>query len=552
MSTETDIEIRIEDLEFEPPGAGSWELDLTHYPRPAARFIAEPSATYEEPMARGFIESLRRYGLLILNPEYRFVNGFAYRSIRPAPDEEVPARLESAARAFETKLWREDLRLWDEELKPASIRAHLALQALDPRRLADEALLEHLAECYAHLQRMFVQHYRFVAPVFVPGGDFLVQGSELSGVSPAELLVLMRGSAPISAGAEDGLEHLAAKIRDDSRAAAILGSDDPAAEILAALRRQPGRVGTAGREYLQMVECRLVDGFEVGCPCAFELPELLVKAIRSAVAGIDRDGDVEEARERILARVPASDRERFDELLKEARQTYRLRDERSVYSSIWAMGLMRRSILAAGERLVAEGRIEQADHLVDATYDEIVSMLRGGNGPSAGRLAELSRFRATYTAADAPPALGEPPPAPPSLEQLPEPAARALRAVGTCIGLVFTDSDAESGANVVRGLPASPGVYEGTARVLQGPHELDRLEQGDVLVTGSTSEAFNVVLPLLGALVTDNGGLLAHAAIVSREYGIPGVVGSRDATRVIADGARVRVDGTAGEVSVLA
>jgi pyruvate,water dikinase len=551
MSTETSLEIRIEDLEFKPPSPGSWELDLTHYPRPAARFITEPAASYEEPMSRGFTDSLRRYGLLILKPEYRFVNGFAYRCIRPAPEEEIPERFENAARAFETKLWREDLRRWDEELKPASIRAHLALQSIDPRHLDDEALLVHLADCYAHMQRMFVQHYRFVAPVFVPGGDFLVQGSELSGVPPAELLVLMRGSAPISAGAEDGLDRLAATIRADRAAAAILASDDLATEILAALRARPGAVGGAAHAYLQMVECRLIDGFEVGCPCAFELPEVLVKAIRSAVAGVARDGDVGDERERIRSRVPTSERERFDQLLEEARHTYRLRDERSVYSSIWAMGLMRRAILAAGGRLAEERRIEQPDHLVDASYDEIVSMLREGDGPTAAELAARSRFRAMYTAADAPTLLGDPPPPPPSLEQLPEPAARALRAVGTCIGLLFADSEAESEATVVRGLPASPGVYEGTARVLRGPDELDRLEQGDVLVTGSTSEAFNVALPLLGALVTDNGGLLAHAAIVSREYGIPGVVGSRDATRIIADGARVRVDGGAGEVWVL-
>lgn len=104
---------------------------------------------------------------------------------------------------------------------------------------------------------------------------------------------------------------------------------------------------------------------------------------------------------------------------------------------------------------------------------------------------------------------------------------------------------------MVRGLSASPGIYEGTARVLGGPDELDRLGQGDVLVAGSTSEAFNVVLPLVGAIVTDSGGLLSHPAIVSREFGIPGVVGTSDATRLIADGARVRVDGGAGEVTVL-
>ncbi|MDN5795772.1 MAG: hypothetical protein L0H79_08470 [Intrasporangium sp.] len=66
-----------------------------------------------------------------------------------------------------------------------------------------------------------------------------------------------------------------------------------------------------------------------------------------------------------------------------------------------------------------------------------------------------------------------------------------------------------------------------------------------------TSPYFNVVLPLLGAIVTDRGGQLSHAAIVAREYGIPGVVGTRDATMTIPDGVRVRVDGTTGEVRLL-
>jgi pyruvate,water dikinase len=72
-----------------------------------------------------------------------------------------------------------------------------------------------------------------------------------------------------------------------------------------------------------------------------------------------------------------------------------------------------------------------------------------------------------------------------------------------------------------------------------------------VLVTRSTSPYFNVVLPLIGALVTDRGGQLCHAAIVAREYRMPAVVGTRDATQRIRDGARVRVDGAAGEVRLL-
>ena len=72
-----------------------------------------------------------------------------------------------------------------------------------------------------------------------------------------------------------------------------------------------------------------------------------------------------------------------------------------------------------------------------------------------------------------------------------------------------------------------------------------------MLVTGSTSAAFNVILPLLGAIVTDRGGQLSHAAIVAREYGIPAVVGTMRATSLIPDGALVRVDGTAGTVEVV-
>ena len=106
---------------------------------------------------------------------------------------------------------------------------------------------------------------------------------------------------------------------------------------------------------------------------------------------------------------------------------------------------------------------------------------------------------------------------------------------------------------MLRGLAASRGVYEGPARRVSRPFRVrpDR-QRGDVLVTESTTEAFNILLPLLGAIVTDSGGLLSHSAIVAREYGIPGVVGTREATERIADGTRVRVDGDAGEVTVLA
>ncbi|MDQ6837975.1 MAG: PEP-utilizing enzyme, partial [Actinomycetota bacterium] len=108
-----------------------------------------------------------------------------------------------------------------------------------------------------------------------------------------------------------------------------------------------------------------------------------------------------------------------------------------------------------------------------------------------------------------------------------------------------------SSDSTVRGVAASPGLYEGRARLVHGAAGIGGIRDGDVLVTETTSPAFNIVLPLIGAIVTDRGGMLSHAAIVAREYGIPAVVGTGDATTRIADGTRVRVDGSSGEVVVL-
>lgn len=83
------------------------------------------------------------------------------------------------------------------------------------------------------------------------------------------------------------------------------------------------------------------------------------------------------------------------------------------------------------------------------------------------------------------------------------------------------------------------------------PCDFEKVRAGDVLVAWITTPTYNVLLPLLGALVTNRGGLLSHPAIVSREFGIPAVVGCRSATRRIPDGARVEVDGERGTVTVL-
>jgi pyruvate,water dikinase len=103
----------------------------------------------------------------------------------------------------------------------------------------------------------------------------------------------------------------------------------------------------------------------------------------------------------------------------------------------------------------------------------------------------------------------------------------------------------------ITGIPGSPGVVEGVARFVTSPDEFDQIVKGEVLVCKMTNPAWVVSFSKISALVTDTGGALAHPAVVSREFGIPCVVGTRRATHLIKTGMKVRVDGNNGVVTVI-
>lgn len=538
------------DLLFEPPGPGTWELDAVHFPRPVTRYWAE---THPEPFRHGVAEFSRYYGTLLGGMQMSYVNGFAYRSVTPVSVDEIPGRLERAEEVFEQQLWREQLREWDEVAKPAAIRTHSDLQSVDPEALSDSELSAYLAKCHDHHAQMIYQHMRFTGAAMLSVGDLLAHLADWSSVPPSDVLGMMRGAAPVSAGASSELDRLVAAFAEDASARQILQSEGDPAQVLDALCSLRNDVGKEMSSYLNLVGYRLLDGFDISGRYALELPDALLRAIRTSVEKGGRSAaDVGVRIAEIREQVPEQYRAQFDDLLEEARLMYRIRDERGVFSDIWASGIARRAVLATGRRLADTGRIDDPEHFIDAGFDEMVSMLSGSGGPSAAELAARFEYRTSHSAKDAPEVLGPPPSPPPDLSGLPPGAARVMRAIGAALGELFGSSQAPQEEKLLRGLAASGGIYEGPARRVSGPAEFDRIVEGDVLVTESTSEAFNILLPLLGAIVTDSGGLLSHSAIVAREYGIPGVVGTREATERIPDGVTVRVDGNAGEVTVYA
>jgi pyruvate,water dikinase len=125
---------------------------------------------------------------------------------------------------------------------------------------------------------------------------------------------------------------------------------------------------------------------------------------------------------------------------------------------------------------------------------------------------------------------------------------RVLTSDGEVVAGSYRRDDVPAGALV--GLPVSAGTVEGRARVVLDMAEAD-LEPGDILVTAATDPSWTPLFVAIGGLVTEVGGLMTHGAVIAREYGVPAVVGVEQATRLIRDGQRIRVQGTQGYVEIL-
>jgi phosphohistidine swiveling domain-containing protein len=546
-------------LGWEPPGPGPWQQDSAHNPVAQTRL---QQMAYPAGFNRGFEEAFDAYGVLLDRLAMATVNGFTYHQPQPfdlpGPDgprdpewigAEFGRRTEVAARAFEERIWRAGISRWDDELKPASIARHRELD-VDLSALDDGQLQDHVDRCISHVTDMVFQHHRHNMHALVPVGDFLLQAAAWTGRPPTALLSVFDGYSPVSSVVAPEMRPALEVLRKDDDARALLFSGGDPSEVLARLRARVPEVG----DFVDAIHFRLLEGFDVTNPTIGERPQNIVDRLQCAL-----DIDVDEALRRsdalaaeLRTAVPEEHRAAFDDLLAEARLVYRLRDERGLYSEISAFGLLRLALLEVGRRLEATGRVQVADDVLDADAEEIRALLGGAPAPSAEELHQRAIERVERTRAGAPRFLGPPPPPPPPIDQLPPPLARLMSSVGFLIDGILGQKEAPDGdATTIIGIPGAGGLVEGPVRLVRSVDDLFLLEPGDVLVTPTTGEAFNSMLHLVSAIVTDHGSFASHAAIVSREMGIPAVVGTNDGTRRLAAAKRVRVDGATGQVTIL-
>jgi rifampicin phosphotransferase len=212
----------------------------------------------------------------------------------------------------------------------------------------------------------------------------------------------------------------------------------------------------------------------------------------------------------------------FQKRLRKAGVLMQIREDTHFYATM-SLPLFRRVSLEFGRRLIEAGVLDQREDVFHLTLGELAGIddsLRPASATANELRAAVARRKEKRK----------------KLESTPLVDAR-----------LFPKSVARGDA-VVTGTPGSPGVAEGTARVVHNDSEFGKLTPGDVLVAPYTNPSWTPLFERAVAVVVDTGSVGSHAAIVAREYGIPAVMGTGEGTRKLRDGDPVKVDGTQGYV----
>jgi phosphohistidine swiveling domain-containing protein len=226
----------------------------------------------------------------------------------------------------------------------------------------------------------------------------------------------------------------------------------------------------------------------------------------------------------------------FEDLLATAQYFAGLR-EQVVASFTLGWPVMRRALLRLGAHFHGRGLIAADEDVFFLTRDELLGIFSDGErAASHGATVTARRTRWQRQRRLVPPLV---------LGELPPMVAKAFVPLGDAVRSHEVD-----GEHGLRGLPASPGRATGRVRIIRGPEDFERLRPGEVLVAPATAPAWTPLFSRCAAVVTDTGSVLAHASLVAREFGIPAVVGTGDATARLSDGQVVTVDGSAGIVEV--
>ncbi len=562
-----------------------WFFDGMHNP--------EPVYPFDLMMPESWLVSLNQYTTRVwqiptaLGIEHRLVNGYLYVSPNSIEDAAETARrepifLERAGHYFEN--WDEIYDNWVAKVTDAIER----LRAMSFQPLADveplDTVLIHrgtttafdLLSNYSRLLENMheVAYYHFELLVLAYGAylTFVEYCKEKFPAITDDLAARMVAGIDVILYRPDGeLRRLAARAVELGVSSAFEGTGGPD-EVIARLSESD-----AGRQWLEELEAVKDPWFFYSTGAGYchanraWIDDMTppFSALRDYVRRVQRGENLERPLDRLR-----QERERladgyrqlldddeaahFDSLLALSRQVFPLVENHNFYVEHWHHTTFFNKVRELGSAMVAMGMLEEDDDIFFLHRYEVYSLLYEAEArwaletPTRGEKTwpELvKRRREIYAALETwkpPSALGTPP------EVITDPISVIFWGINTETVKRWLDAESQGAdTNSFQGVAASPGVVEGVARVVSRVEELDSLVDGEILVCPITAPSWSIVFARIAAAVSDGGGIMSHAAIISREYGLPAVVASGVGTQVVHTGDRLRVDGNTGIVTIL-
>jgi rifampicin phosphotransferase len=553
--------------------AGFWQREATHFPRPLTPMASSSFLDIHNTAMR---EMFSTYGLLLEAVEMRELGGWMYARAVPlgGTDRKAPPaslmwllvrlvpqlrrRVADCREAIRGDLHGQHIERWYAEWQPDLARRIGTSTARDLASLSDAAVAEHLDALLALCDDCVRVHFLLHGAMVMVLGEFAFTCRDLLGWEDRRMLELLNGLSEMSSEPARRLAQLASIGAHSASMRPMLGRLDnrPTDEVIGA----DAGFAEAFRAYQRDYGCRAL-GYEVVEPTLAEKPELILQLVRDQVLrGYDPDLDsaqLSAARATALGEARAAlvgrDEEllRFENALARARRAYPVREDSEFYTVSAPLGLLRYAVLELGRRLADRGQTAAVDDVFMLAMPEARSALISGVALHQ-QVARRQADRAQVLAHPGPPSYGAEPGPPPPTSSLPKEARFAMDALQWVMLdriLAVDDSQRRQAAgDRLTGISASVGRYTGPVRVVMDETQFGKVQAGDVLVCPITSPVWSVLFPSIGALVTDTGGILSHAAIIAREYRLPAVVGTGNATSLLRDGQQITVDGDAGLV----
>ena len=494
-----------DELIFEAPGPGGWRRLADHFPR---ALTVEYQRIYAETCPIGMARYMASYGVLARTLDVGIVHGHLYiapvplagpRGAAKAPPRfavwalarlhpEFRRRNRVAARSLRERPWRVAAERWFVDEQHHWRGRCVAVAEVEPSALDTAALAQHLSTARELTIDGYVRHFELHGADLLPVGLLMVRAQEW-GLDARRVSSLLAGPPP-----------------------------EPA-------------------EPPSTAAWQLVTGYDLDSLARAEVGAEGSETAPTHTLGRGAHGTPTELAGEAL---PAGISDQLEVLVLDARLACALRDHNGMLTGGWPMGLLRRAMLEAGHRL----HIAPADLAVELTVGELLDALSEPDGAHErlqARAVERAEVRERCSRVEAPGELGPELDIPP-LSALPRPLALIGAAqLAVADGMATGDEAIGIGER----------VYCGRALVATDPGEaFGALEPGDVVVTSATSPSWNALLVEAGALVTTEGGVVSHAALIARELGLPAVVGHRGGT-TIRTGDQVEVDPRRATVRVL-